>query len=96
MSDLALAEVTVATEWEAWQMDDADRHSIIADPLFVDAASSSFHLKPDSPALRFGFKPIPLESIGPYPDDRRVTWPIREAEGVREHPEWLTPVDMEK
>jgi len=96
LSDLALAEVTVATEWEAWQMDGADRHSMIADPLFVDAASGDFHLKPNSPALKLGFKPIPLESIGPYPDDERVTWPINEAEGVREHPEWLTPVDMEE
>jgi hypothetical protein len=23
-----------------------------------------------------GFQPIPLEKIGPYPDDRRATWPI--------------------
>ncbi len=96
LSDLALTEVTVATEWAAWQMDGADRHSIIADPLFVDAASGDFHLKPDSPAWKLGFKPIPLESIGPYADNGRVTWPIKEAEGVREHPEWLTSVDMEE
>ena len=96
LSDLALAEVTVAIEWEAWQIDGADQHSIIADPLFVDAASGDSRLKPHSPALKLGFKPIPLATIGPYPDDARATWPIQEAEGVREHPEWLTPVDMEE
>ena len=88
--------MTVAPEWEPWQIDGADQHSIIADPLFVNAASGDFHLKPDSPALKLGFKPIPLESIGPYPDDGRVTWPIQEAEGVREHREWLTSVDKEE
>ena len=56
----------------------------------------AFRLKPESPALKLGFKPIPLESIGPYQNDQRVTWPIQEAEGVREHPEWLTSVDMEE
>ncbi len=96
LSDLSLAEVTVATEWEAWQMDGADRHSVVTDPLFVDAANGDFNLKPASPALKLGFEPIPFERIGPYRDDQRATWPIEEAEGVREHPEWLTPVDMEE
>lgn len=96
LSDLSLAEVTVATEWEAWQMDGADRHSIVADPSFVDGTHGDFRLKPDSPALKLGFEPIPLESIGPYSDNARATWPIQEAEGVREHPEWLTSVDMEE
>jgi hypothetical protein len=85
-----------STEWEWWQMDGADRHSMIADPLFLDAASGDFRLKPGSPALKLGFKPIPFENIGPYPHERRATWPIQEAEGVREHPQWLTSVDMEQ
>ena len=94
LSDLSLTEVTVLSEWEAWQMDGADRHSAVADPRFVDGAKGDFRLKPDSPALKLGFKPIPYERIGPYREERRVTWPIEEAEGVREHPEWLTSVDM--
>ena len=42
-----------------------DAHSQVADPLFVDADSDDYRLKPDSPALKLGFKPIPVEKIGP-------------------------------
>lgn len=34
------------------------------DPLFVDAKKGDFRLRPDSPALKIGFKPIPFEEIG--------------------------------
>jgi len=44
-----------------------DVHSIYADPLFVDAAGGDFRLRPDSPALKLGFKPFPLTPIGPNP-----------------------------
>jgi hypothetical protein len=73
-------------EWEAWRKLGLDTHSIAADPKFVDAAHDDFHLRPDSPALQVGFIPIPLEKIGPYQSDARVTWPIREAPGARERP----------
>lgn len=33
-----------------------------------------------------GFKAIPVEKIRPYQDDMRASWPIVEAEGVREKP----------
>jgi hypothetical protein len=45
------------------------------DPLFVDAAHQDFRLKPDSPAFKLGFKPIPVEKIGLYKDELRATWP---------------------
>jgi len=41
-----------------------DVHSVVADPLFVDAAAGDYRLKPDSPALALGFQPIPIERIG--------------------------------
>lgn len=94
ISDLRLEEVLPASEWEAWQEAGGDVHSIVADPLFVDVEHSDFRLKPDSPALKQGFEPIPLDKIGPYKDDTRATWPIQEAEGVREHPEWLRSVPI--
>jgi hypothetical protein len=34
------------------------------DPGFVDAAAGNYRLKPDSPAWKLGFKPIPIDEIG--------------------------------
>ena len=93
--DLVLAEVLPMSEWEAWQQAGGDVHSIVADPLFVDAEHGDFRLQPQSPALKQGFQPIPLDKIGPYQDDARATWPIQEAQGVREHPEWLRSVPID-
>lgn len=92
ISDLRLEEVEPATEWEAWQLAGADAHSVVADPLFVDPEHGDFTLRPESPAWKLGFEPIPFGDIGPYQDDARATWPIREAEGVRENPHWLESV----
>jgi hypothetical protein len=50
--------------FEDWQQRGFDLHSIIADPLFVDAAQDDYSLKPDSPAFKLGFKPIDLASVG--------------------------------
>jgi hypothetical protein len=63
--DLARAEKpTPAGSWEKWQELGFDTHSVLADPLFVDAANDDYRLKPGSPALKLGFKPIPVEKIG--------------------------------
>jgi parallel beta-helix repeat protein len=48
-----------------WVAAGYDAHSQVADPLFVDAAHDDYRLKPNSPALALGFKPIPVEKIGP-------------------------------
>jgi len=47
-----------------WQQMGFDTHSVVADPLFVDANSGDYRLKPDSPALSLGFVPIPIDQIG--------------------------------
>jgi len=49
-----------------WQSKGRDQHSIIADPLFVDPEKFDFRLKPESPALKLGFKPIDLSKTGLY------------------------------
>jgi len=50
--------------FEAWQKRGHDRHSIVADPLFEDPENGNFTLKPESPALKLGFKPIDTSKIG--------------------------------
>jgi hypothetical protein len=85
IDDVRLHKVEALDEWESWRSLGLDKHSIIADPMFVDSAKDDYRLEADSPAFELGFKPIPVEKIGPYKDDLRATWPIIEAEGVREH-----------
>ena len=40
------------------------RHSIVADPKFVDPARFNFALRPDSPALKLGIKSIDVSKVG--------------------------------
>ena len=51
--------------WDEWREKGNDPHSIIADPLFVDAQNFDFRLNPESPAFQLGFKPIDLKQVGP-------------------------------
>jgi len=76
IDDAELREATVLDEWQAWQNEGWDRRSIIADPLFVDPQRDDYRLKPESPALKLGFKPIPVEKIGCYQDPLRASWPL--------------------
>ncbi|MFN3420182.1 MAG: hypothetical protein ACK40X_00470 [Armatimonadota bacterium] len=43
--------------------------------LFVNPDKSDYRLKPNSPAVKIGFKPIPLERIGLYRDEWRTRLP---------------------
>jgi hypothetical protein len=86
VDDVTLHEAIAMDPFAAWQALGMDTHSVVAEPRFVDAAKGDYRLQPDSPAITLGFKPIPVEKIGPYQDDLRASWPIVEAEGVREHP----------
>ncbi|HUT32857.1 MAG TPA: right-handed parallel beta-helix repeat-containing protein [Planctomycetota bacterium] len=79
-------KVEPAEEWAAWQGLGFDKHSLVADPLFVDAARDDYRLRPESPAFQLGFQPIPFDKIGPYKSPLRASWPIVEAEGAREKP----------
>ena len=49
---------------DAWRKKGHDTHSVVADPLFVDPDGGDFRLKPESPALELGFKPLPVDRIG--------------------------------
>jgi len=48
-----------------------ETHSLIADPLFVDAKNDDYRLKPDSPALKLGFQPIDFARMGPRSDKQK-------------------------
>ncbi len=55
-----------------WAGAGREQGTIIADPLFMDAARHDFRLKPNSPALKLGFKPFDYTKAGVYGDDRWV------------------------
>jgi parallel beta-helix repeat protein len=55
----------------AWQQRGHDLHSLFADPLFVDPGREDLHLRPNSPALRSGFRQIDMSTVGIRPRFRR-------------------------
>ncbi len=47
-----------------WQSLGFDRHSVFADPMFVDAVNGDYRVKPDSPALKLGFENFDISGAG--------------------------------
>lgn len=47
-----------------WQEKGFDKHSVFADPMFVDPPNGDYRVKPDSPALKLGFKNFPMNRFG--------------------------------
>jgi hypothetical protein len=86
IDNVKLEEIEALDEWASWQSLGFDGKSVVADPMFVGRDKDDYRLRPESPALKLGFEPIPIENIGPYADDHRASWPIVEAEGAREKP----------
>lgn len=76
VDEVDLREAVLMDEWEAWQAQGMDRGSVIADPLFVAPEADDYRLRPESPAFRLGFEPIPVERIGCYEDPLRASWPL--------------------
>ncbi|NLB95817.1 MAG: hypothetical protein GX785_08920 [Armatimonadetes bacterium] len=51
--------------FEEWQRRGFDQNSVVADPLFVNPRRGNFALRPDSPALKLGFRPFDIKEVGP-------------------------------
>ncbi|UCD48784.1 MAG: right-handed parallel beta-helix repeat-containing protein [Phycisphaerales bacterium] len=59
----------VGLSLDQWRSDlGRDVNSVIADPLFVDPENHDFHLRPDSPALKVGFREFDYTQAGVYGD----------------------------
>lgn len=50
---------------DQWRARRHDEHSLLADPLFMSPQQNDFRLKPESPALKIGFRSIDVSRVGP-------------------------------
>lgn len=76
--NVTVREAEPVNEWQSWQSDGWDKHSVIADPKFENEAKDDYSLKADSPAWKLGFKKIDAAKIGLYEDKLRASWPVKE------------------
>ena len=47
-----------------WQEAGLDRHSVFAEPMFVDPSHDDYRVRPESPALKLGFENFPMDGFG--------------------------------
>ncbi|MEO6739775.1 MAG: right-handed parallel beta-helix repeat-containing protein [Chthoniobacteraceae bacterium] len=55
--------------WDEWRNFGNDVESVIADPLFIAPEKGDYTLRPESPALKLGFKPFDWRLAGVTGDD---------------------------
>lgn len=67
IKELTVQEAEPMEEWTAWQSEGWDKHSVVADPMFLDPTKDDYRLKPESPAFKMGFTPLPVEKMGIEP-----------------------------
>jgi len=60
--DIRFSDLT----FDAWKKSGKDLHSLIADPLFVNAAAFDFHFKRNSPVRKIKFVPFDYTQAGVY------------------------------
>ncbi len=49
---------------DQWQAQGLEEHSVFADPQFTAPEKGDFSLRPTSPALKLGFKNLPMDQFG--------------------------------
>ena len=50
--------------FDEWKEKGMDENSVIADPMFADPENGDYTISPESPAIKLGFKPFPLDDFG--------------------------------
>ena len=60
----------VGATFDQWRARGHDTNSMVADPIFLAPEKFDFRLKPESPALKLGFRPIDVTEVGPRPKSR--------------------------
>ena len=50
--------------YDQWRTGGRDAGGLVADPLFMDVTKRDFRLKPESPALKLGFRPFDPAAAG--------------------------------
>jgi hypothetical protein len=68
---LAFPPTQAPTSFAQWQAQGKDAGSLLADPLFADAAGGNFTLLPGSPAHSLGIVSIDVSAVGPRGGDPR-------------------------
>ncbi len=61
--------------FDQWQAHGVDRHSLVADPQFVDPARGDFRLRPGSPAGKLGIQSIDTSRVGLFGPEEWVNLP---------------------
>jgi hypothetical protein len=56
-------EALLAAQKAASRTGVVDRHSVAADPMFIDPVQGDFGFEPGSPAVALGIDPLPLETV---------------------------------
>jgi hypothetical protein len=62
------SKIAVRHTLNEWRAMGFDKHSVYADPLFVNADERDYRVKPNSPALSLGFNNFDVSSAGLLPD----------------------------
>lgn len=63
---------------KAWQKEGMEAHSVIADPMFIDPENGDYRVKPNSPAIKLGFKNFAMDRFGVTSERLKALLPERD------------------
>jgi hypothetical protein len=68
----------LGSDMKDWQAVGLEVNSIIADPLFIDPAKGDYRVKPNSPAIKLGFKNFAMDQFGVKSNRLKALLPERD------------------